>query len=124
GAAPRAIVYHAAVAPRVARVLPHLAEPPLLLQVQDDSGEALLPGAREYERALAESRDTPVPVRANDDDLYMVYTGGTTGMPKGVLWRQRDIFFAALGGKLLGQEPVATEEAAVARAQSGELIRL
>ncbi len=32
------------------------------------------------------------------DDLYCVYTGGTTGMPKGVLWRHEDIFFAAMGG--------------------------
>ena len=32
------------------------------------------------------------------DDLYCVYTGGTTGMPKGVLWRHDDIFFAAMGG--------------------------
>ncbi len=32
------------------------------------------------------------------DDLYCVYTGGTTGFPKGVLWRHEDIFFAALGG--------------------------
>ena len=36
---------------------------------------------------------TPVPGR-----LYVLYTGGTTGMPKGVIWRQEDIFFAAMGG--------------------------
>ena len=34
----------------------------------------------------------------SDDDLYIVYTGGTTGMPKGVMWRHVDIFFAAMGG--------------------------
>ena len=33
------------------------------------------------------------------DDLYILYTGGTTGMPKGVLWRQADIFLSALGGQ-------------------------
>ncbi len=32
------------------------------------------------------------------DDLYVLYTGGTTGMPKGVMWRAEDIFFAAMGG--------------------------
>jgi acyl-CoA synthetase (AMP-forming)/AMP-acid ligase II len=32
------------------------------------------------------------------DDLYLIYTGGTTGMPKGVMWRHEDIFFASLGG--------------------------
>jgi acyl-CoA synthetase (AMP-forming)/AMP-acid ligase II len=34
----------------------------------------------------------------SDDDLYIAYTGGTTGMPKGVVWRHEDIFFAAMGG--------------------------
>ena len=36
------------------------------------------------------------------DDLYILYTGGTTGMPKGVLWRQHDIFRAAMGGRTYG----------------------
>ena len=36
------------------------------------------------------------------DDLYILYTGGTTGMPKGVLWRQADIYVGALGGRNLG----------------------
>src|SRR5690606_33980008 len=50
-----------------------------------------------YEAALASSPAT----RCEDvspDDLYILYTGGTTGMPKGVLWRQSDILFSALGG--------------------------
>ena len=37
------------------------------------------------------------------DDLYILYTGGTTGMPKGVLWRQHDIFVGAMGGRPFGQ---------------------
>ena len=47
------------------------------------------------------------------DDLYCVYTGGTTGMPKGVLWRHEDIFFAAMGGGdplSLGDHVTAPEE--------------
>jgi 3-oxocholest-4-en-26-oate---CoA ligase len=39
--------------------------------------------------------DTP---GRSGDDLYLLYTGGTTGMPKGVMWRHEDIFFASLGG--------------------------
>ncbi len=49
------------------------------------------------------------------DDLYCVYTGGTTGMPKGVLWRHDDIFFAAMGGGdplSLGNHVTAPEELA------------
>ncbi len=44
------------------------------------------------------------------DDLYMLYTGGTTGRPKGVMWRAEDIFFAALGGGGFGMEPIVTPE--------------
>ena len=52
----------------------------------------------DYDDALEASngsRDFPA---RSADDLYCVYTGGTTGMPKGVLWRHEDIFFAAMGG--------------------------
>ena len=40
------------------------------------------------------------------DDHYVLYTGGTTGLPKGVVWRQEDIFFAALGGGNPGGPPI------------------
>ncbi len=42
------------------------------------------------------------------DDLYILYTGGTTGMPKGVLWRQHDIFMAAMGGRKVGTWEIVT----------------
>jgi acyl-CoA synthetase (AMP-forming)/AMP-acid ligase II len=44
------------------------------------------------------------------DDHYVLYTGGTTGMPKGVVWRQEDIFFAALGGGNPGGPPIERPE--------------
>ncbi len=115
----RAIVYHASFAPLLAKVLPKLPPMALMLQVDDGSGEPLLPGARDYEAALASASDAPVPVRPTDDDLYIVYTGGTTGMPKGVLWRQHDIFFAAMGGRVPGGDPVKTVEDMVDAARSG-----
>ncbi|MEB2286266.1 MAG: hypothetical protein B6D46_04060 [Polyangiaceae bacterium UTPRO1] len=120
----RAIVYHAAFAPMLARVLPKLPPPTLLLQVADGSGEPLLPGARDYEEALAASSAAPVGVATTDDDLYIVYTGGTTGMPKGVLWRQSDIFFSAMGGRVPGQEPVTGMDDVVARTAWGEMNRM
>ena len=120
----RGIIYHASFAPRLAAVLPALPPQALLLQVDDGSGEPLLPGALDYEAALAAASDAPPPVTPHEDDLYIVYTGGTTGMPKGVLWRQRDIFFAAMGGQLPGgMGTVGNIDEMVERAPMGAVIR-
>jgi len=94
----RAMIYHAEFAPRVAAVRDRVPTLTHLIQVADDSGYDLLPGAVDYETALAESSAERPDVEFSADDLYILYTGGTTGMPKGVLWRQSDILFAALGG--------------------------
>lgn len=92
----RAIVYHGAFAATLAEVLPSLPALELLIQVDDGSGSPLLPGAVEYEAALAAATPEP-PTALSPDDLYILYTGGTTGMPKGVLWRQADFLAACLG---------------------------
>jgi acyl-coenzyme A synthetase/AMP-(fatty) acid ligase len=47
-----------------------------------------------YEDLLASVSDEPLDVALSPDDLYVLYTGGTTGMPKAVLWRQHDIYRA------------------------------
>jgi 3-oxocholest-4-en-26-oate---CoA ligase len=91
-----AVVYHGAFAPVLASVRDELPGLRLLLQVDDGSGEALLPGALDYEAALAGAAPTE-PGDLSPDDLYILYTGGTTGMPKGVLWRQADFLAACLG---------------------------
>ncbi|HWW53949.1 MAG TPA: AMP-binding protein, partial [Acidimicrobiales bacterium] len=44
------------------------------------------------------------------DDHYLLYTGGTTGLPKGVVWRHEDIFFATLGGGNPGGPPITRPE--------------
>jgi fatty-acyl-CoA synthase len=114
----RAIVYHACFAPTLARILPSLPELEVLVQVEDGSGEARLPGAIDYEAALAAGSPGPVEVQLSPDDLYILYTGGTTGMPKGVLWRQADIFIGALGGRGPAGEAKSLEDI-VARARTG-----
>jgi acyl-CoA synthetase (AMP-forming)/AMP-acid ligase II len=93
---PAAIQYHAGFAPMLAELLPELDFVRVLLQVDDGSGEGLLPGAVDYDDALASVRPD-VDTAMTPDDLYVLYTGGTTGMPKGVLWRQGDIVPVALG---------------------------
>jgi fatty-acyl-CoA synthase len=100
----RALVFHSSFAPTLARVRPHLPRLEVLLQVGDGSGEALLDGAEWYEDVLAAAEpDLPddLVTSWSPDDLYVLYTGGTTGLPKGVLWRQADIFIGALGGRRL-----------------------
>jgi len=106
----RAVVFHAAFAPTLERVRGHLPGVALWLEVDDGSGEHLA-GAVPYEAALAAA--TPAaPQGLSPDDLYILYTGGTTGMPKGVLWRQEEILRAAL----LPPRCEPTLEAVVARA--------
>jgi 3-oxocholest-4-en-26-oate---CoA ligase len=116
----RALVYHAEFAPTLAEVRDRLPELEVLLQVADDSGHDLLPGAVDYEEALA-GAPADLDVQASPDDLYVLYTGGTTGMPKGVLWRQHDIFLNAMGGRnILTQEAVDTYDDVAAQARAFE----
>ena len=63
-------------------------------------GDGALPGVGEpYEEVLAAaSSERPAVGGRSSDDLYLIYTGGTTGMPKGVVWRHEDIFKSAMGG--------------------------
>ena len=61
-----------------------------------------------YESALAAVGPERDFAPRSPDDQYVIYTGGTTGMPKGVMWRQEDIFFAAMGGGGWGAVPITS----------------
>ena len=111
--AARAVVYDGAFAATLAEVLGGLPDLALLLQVDDGSGAPLLPGAVPYEVALAGATPVP-PTGLSPDDRYIVYTGGTTGRPKGTLWRQGDFLATALG--VTGSEDAIV---AAARARAG-----
>ena len=67
-------------------------------------------GALEYEAALAIASPERDFGPRSGDDVYILYTGGTTGSPKGVMWRAEDIFFAALGGGGIGGDPIVRPE--------------
>ena len=91
----RAVIYHRSYAPLVDAACDPAGV--LLVDVDDGTGVAPLPGSVPYEDAIG----TPVTATLPDpspDDLYMVCTGGTTGRPKAVLWRQADIYVSAMAG--------------------------
>jgi acyl-CoA synthetase (AMP-forming)/AMP-acid ligase II len=111
----RAVVVHSRFAPVLAAVLPDLANLEVILQVPDDSGHELLPGAVWYEDALAAASPDRPNVEWSADDLYMLYTGGTTGMPKGVMWRNGDAMVECFGGS----QTATTVDEFVAEANTG-----
>jgi fatty-acyl-CoA synthase len=107
-----AAVYHRALGPLVAEAAK--GRELLLVDVDDGSGVAPLAGSTTFEAAAgkpAAAAALPVP---SPDDLYLMCTGGTTGSPKGVLWRQADIFVASMGGV-----DGATAESLAAKAHPG-----
>ncbi len=94
----RALVFQAQFTPLVEKVASGLPLLDHLIVVDDGSGTPNSVGAVEYEEALAASspeRDFPA---RSDDDIYILYTGGTTGYPKGVVWRHEDVWRVLGGG--------------------------
>ncbi len=75
---------------------PKLAQ---FIRIDDDTDQdVVLDDAIDYETALAASSAERDFDERSDDDVYLLYTGGTTGMPKGVMWRMEDVFYALGGG--------------------------
>jgi 3-oxocholest-4-en-26-oate---CoA ligase len=110
-----ALVFEAQFASRIAPVLPELAPLRQLIRIDDgtggvDDGDHQI-AANDYEDALATASPERDFGHRSPDDRYILYTGGTTGMPKGVIWRQEDIFFAAMGGGNYGGPGIERPEA-------------
>jgi 3-oxocholest-4-en-26-oate---CoA ligase len=93
---PRAIVYHRALGAKFADVLP-CDSADLMIAVDDGSEAPPLPGSVTLEDALAQG-DPDRRIVGSPDDLIMYCTGGTTGRPKGVLWRQSDSYVSSMVG--------------------------
>jgi len=93
---PRGIIYHRALGAKFADIVA-AAGIDLRICVDDGSTTPDLPGAVPLDEALAQG-DTDRDLLASPDDLLMICTGGTTGRPKGVLWRQSDIYVSSMVG--------------------------
>jgi 3-oxocholest-4-en-26-oate---CoA ligase len=115
----RAVVFDREFAPKLAAIR---AELPLLttfVAVEDGSGADLSDlDALDYDTALASAPGERDFGARSADDLYILYTGGTTGMPKGVMWRHEDIFFGAFGGGGI-TNPISRPEEIADRARAG-----
>jgi len=110
--------------------------PRLLVEIDDGSEKGIDDGpatgvspvsaayeADAYEAVLAAADPGRGFGPRSPDDLYLLYTGGTTGMPKGVMWRQEDIFFAAMGGGGWGQPPIETADELATRISPDDATR-
>jgi len=115
-----AVVFHGSFAERAARVRPRVPRVRGWLWVDDASGPCPDWATPYEEAAKAPTARVRAPWGRGGDDLIMLYTGGTTGMPKGVMWRQDDLF-ARLnsGGFRRYREDKGVEDVARQLAESG-----
>lgn len=106
-----ALVHERQYADRVANVLPDTPNIKTILVVEDGSdGDFARYGGVEFEKALAQGSPERDFGPRSADDIYLLYTGGTTGFPKGVMWRHEDIYRVLFGGTDFATgEPIADE---------------
>ncbi|MFG2344668.1 acyl-CoA synthetase [Streptomyces phaeochromogenes] len=115
-----ALVFDTEFTERVAAALPRATALRHLVRVGAPAPDApALPTVVDFADIEASgSSERGFPSRSPDDQ-FIIYTGGTTGMPKGVMWRQEDLFFSGLGGGAPTGEPVRTPEELAERVAAG-----
>jgi acyl-CoA synthetase (AMP-forming)/AMP-acid ligase II len=106
------IIHHREFGPRIAAVAERLPKLKTSFAVEDGSdADCSAIGSLNHDEELANASPERDFAPRSADDLYIVYTGGTTGLPKGVIWRHEDLFFAALmGGNPYGPPPEGPEQ--------------
>ena len=110
---PRVVIYHRSLGTKFADVLPPVSAD-LLVSVDDGSADqATARCGSALDDVLAQG-DTDQGVTGSADDLLMICTGGTTGRPKGVLWRQSDIYVRRWWARTMSPPPRFTTRCAAA----------
>ncbi|OBB62768.1 acyl-CoA synthetase [Mycolicibacterium monacense] len=106
-----ALIHERQYSPRVANVLPDMPGLKTVLVVEDGSSEDFSSyGGVEFYAALEQGSPERDFGPRSEDDIYLLYTGGTTGFPKGVMWRHEDIYRVLFGGTDFATgEPIADE---------------
>ncbi|MFE1174941.1 acyl-CoA synthetase [Streptomyces sp. NPDC058773] len=116
-----ALVFDAEFTARVAAALPHAPGLRHLVRVGTPPADA--PEPRIAPVALTDAETAGSPARGfgprSADDRIVIYTGGTTGLPKGVIWRHEDIFFSGMGGGAPTGEPVTRPQELAERVAAG-----
>ena len=94
-----ACIHNREFTPHIAEICASAPDLHTYVYVDDDSSaDVSAIDTTEFESAMAgQSAERDFGERS-DDDLFVLYTGGTTGMPKGVMWPHKSVFFAAMGG--------------------------
>jgi fatty-acyl-CoA synthase len=117
-----AVVFHAVFADLCDQVRTELPKVKRWYMVSDESGTALPSWAVDYNTIVTKSvADIVPPTPLSDDDMLFLYTGGTTGMPKGVMWRQEDLLqvLGRGGNAITGVPPAESMGELIARVQPG-----
>ena len=114
----KAVVHHRELIDRIMQVRDRCPELKTLVAVEDGSGAALTDsGAIDFETALASGSEERRFRGRSNDDLFIIYTGGTTGMPKGVMWPHKAAYYACFGGGEPLGEDIEDLEALVGKAR-------
>ncbi|MFM8972970.1 MAG: AMP-binding protein, partial [Actinomycetota bacterium] len=119
-----ALVFHDEFAPVVTEALgPGTGPGPVLVQVAHTGDGTLPPGTRDYEAVLAAADPTAdLGHEPSGDDLVFLYTGGTTGWPKAVMWRSGDLAVALWQMARPGSTPPPVDDAIRAGKQAATLL--